>query len=114
MSMTANPSVTVERRSLETDLSRLARVVEGDAGSARCSGCGFEHAQPFFLGDARLDAAEDPHRVALLEPVQGARRRARFDVRERRDRHELAARGLDLEIEQRTDRRAVFVADLRE
>ena len=71
-----------------------------------------EHAQPFFLRDARLDPAEDPHRVALLEAVQRARRGARLDVRERRDRHELAARRLDLEVEQRADRGPVLVADL--
>ncbi len=75
---------------------------------------GLEHAQPFLLRDARLDAAEDPHRVPLLEAVQRARRGARLDPGEGRDRHQLAARGLDLEVEQRADRRPVLLADLRD
>ena len=51
--------------------------------------------------------------MRLLEAIQRARRRTRLDAGERRHRHQLAARRLDLEIEQRADRRAVLVADLR-
>ena len=72
-----------------------------------------EHAQAFFLRHAGLHAAEDAHGVALLEAVERARRGARFDARERGHGHELAARRLDLEIEQRIERRAIRVADLR-
>src|SRR5439155_20320129 len=70
-------------------------------------------AQSFFFGAARLDTPEDPDRIALLEPVERARRGRRLDARERRDRDEPAAGRLDLEIEQRRDRGAVLVADLR-
>src|SRR6185436_15204723 len=56
----------------------------------------------------------DAHGVALLEAVERARRGARLDVREARDGHELSARRLDLEVEQRPDGRAVGVADLRD
>src|ERR1700716_4339553 len=71
-----------------------------------------EYAQPFVLGDSRIDGAENAHRVPLLEAVQRARCRARFDVRESRYRHELAAGRLDLEVQQRTDGRPLGLPEL--
>src|SRR2546426_10050622 len=101
-----------ERRSFEADLPRLASVVEPDTRAGRGRRGGFQDAQPFLLGDAGLDAAEDPDRVPLLEAIQGARRGARLAVGEGRNRHQPATRPLDLEIEQRPHRGAALVADL--
>ncbi len=72
-----------------------------------------QYAQTFFLRHARLDAAEDAHGVTLLKAIQRTRRGAGFNVRERGHRHEFAIARLDFQIEQRSNRRAVFIADLR-
>src|SRR5690606_15966296 len=84
------------------------------AGTAHGSRRLLEEPQALLLRDAGLDPGEDPHGVALLKAVQCARRGIRLDSRERRDGHELAARRADLQIEQRRERRAVLVADLRD
>ncbi len=86
-------------------------VMPGTAGGRRRF---LQHAQAVVLRDARIHAAVDAHRIALLEAIQRARRRARLDVRERRDRHHASIGRLDLEIEQRRERRAIRFADLRD
>jgi hypothetical protein len=103
-----------QRRAFVADLPRFAGVVEDHPGPVRGARGVLEHDQTCLLRDAGLHAAEDAHGVALLEAVQRARRHGGLDVREGRDGHEIAGRRLDLEVEQRPDRGAVGVADLRD
>ena len=94
-----------ERPAFVADLSRFTAVIEGDAGAARRDRRLLEHAQALFLGDAGIDPAVNPHRIALLEAVQHAWRGAGLDARECGDRHELPVRRPDLEVEERPDGR---------
>jgi len=99
MRITAKPNVSGQRSAFTTDLPRLAGVIERQAGRMEPFSRILEHAQPFVLGNSRIDGAEHADRVALLEAVEGARCGAGFDVRECGYRYELAAGRLDLEIQ---------------
>ncbi len=95
------------------DLARFSRKIERHPWTDGRGRRSFQNAQPFLLRHPGLHPAEDPHRITLLETVQRPRRSTRLNMRKRRDRHQLAAWCLDLEIEQRVQRRAILVADLR-
>ena len=99
-------------RALAADLARFSGVVP--AHSRHAGGGRLEDLEAFFLGDAWANAAEHAHGVLLLEALECAGSRLGFDAGEARNRDELAARRLDLEIEERPDGFTTGVADLRD
>jgi len=106
-------SVVVNAAPSSPHLARLPGVVDPDGRSGDRRRGVLQHPQSFLFGDARLDAPENPDRIALLETIERARRRRPLDVRERRDGDEPALGVFDLEIQQRRNRGPVRVADLR-
>src|SRR5205085_12470648 len=92
---------------LDAELARLARVVDGEAGRQARPRLVLEERERLVERDAGRDDALDAHRVELLEALQLARLRGRRQLRERRERHELAVRTGDVEVRELVGRQAL-------